>query len=131
MLLNVNADINIRFNGDTGTNYAFHYMYGAGSSAVSAADPSKAFAYIGYGAFSGSTAFTAGVTDILDYTSTNKNKTIRSLTGNDGNTAGGGVMIASSLWYATPAAINSITIFSNGGANFGTNSSFALYGIKG
>jgi hypothetical protein len=51
--------------------------------------------------------------------------------GNDGNTVGGGVMLASSFWDTTPAAINSITIFSNGGANFGTNSSFALYGIRG
>ena len=132
MLANMNADINIRFNGDTSTSNAYHFLYGAGSTPVSGADTSgKTFGYLGYGGFGGSTAFTAGVIDILDYTSTNKAKTVRSLTGNDGNTTGGGVMLASSLWFATPAAISSITIFSNGGANFGTNSSFALYGIKG
>ncbi len=131
MLANMNADINIRFNGDTSSTYPYHFLYGAGSTPVSGADNVKTFGYLGYGGFSGSTAFSAIVTDVLDYTSTSKKKTIRTLMGNDGNTVGGGIMLASSFWDTTPAAINSITIFSNGGANFGTNSSFALYGIKG
>ena len=131
-LANINSDINIRLNGDTSTAYSWHYVYGAGSSAIADQSTSRTFGYLGYGGFGGSTAFTGGVTDILDYTSTTKNKTIRTLSGNDGNTSGGGVLFSSSLWYATPTAVNSITIACNSGSfNFGQYSSFALYGVKG
>jgi hypothetical protein len=131
-LANMNNDINIRFNGDSSTAYSWHYVYGAGSTAIADRDFSRTFGYLAYGGFGGSTAFTAGITDILDYTSTNKNKTIKTLNGNDGNTTGGGVMLSSSQWYATPTAITSITLACNSGsANFGQHSTFALYGIKG
>lgn len=129
MLANANADLNFQLNGDTTSIYPYHFLYGAGTSATSAADVSYTRGYFGYGGFSGATAFTAVICDILDYTSTNKKKTVRTLTGSSSNT-GGGVMLASTLWNATPAAITSINIFSFGGANFGTGSSFALYGIK-
>jgi hypothetical protein len=75
--------------------------------------------------------FGGGVVDILDYASTSKNKTIRTLSGADINGAGGDLRLSSGLWFATPAAITSITLYANGGSSdFAQYSSFALYGIK-
>jgi hypothetical protein len=82
-----------------------------------------------YLGFSGSrTSFTGAVLDILDYTSTNKNKTTRSLTGFDAN-GSGEIYLFSSLWFATPAAVNTLTIAPASGV-ISEYSSFALYGIK-
>jgi hypothetical protein len=67
--------------------------------------------------------------DILDYTSTNKNKVGRHIGGVDYN-GSGGVYLGSSL-YSTTSAISSISLTSNNGQNFLQYSSFALYGIKG
>lgn len=123
------ADTNIRFNSDAGNNYAYHYLYGAGTSAAAGNTYGVTAGYLGYGAFSSPTAFAAGVTDILDYASTSKYKTVRTLMGNDGNTGGGGVMLTSTLWQST-SAISSITLIGQGGNNFAQYSSFALYGVK-
>ena len=72
--------------------------------------------------------FSGGVIDILDYANTNKYKTSRGLSGYDAN--GSGLLyLASGLWMNT-AAITSIEITDALG-NFATNSTFALYGIKG
>jgi hypothetical protein len=122
------ADTWMRINGDTGSNYAAHYLNGNGSAAAGGAITGAGAlgAYLGY---SGSTtAFTGAVMDILDYTSTAKNKTTRSLTGYDAN-GSGQIYLFSSLYFATPAAVTSLTITPASG-NLTTNSSFALYGIK-
>ena len=66
-----------------------------------------------------------GVLDFLDYTNTNKNKTLRYLYGQDRN-GSGEVLLGSKLWNST-ATISSITIT----ATINQYSSFALYGIKG
>jgi len=122
------GNIQGRFNSDTGTNYARHYMYGDGASGNADGEPSINYVNFGY-VPSSSNYFSAAVTDILDYTSTSKNKTVRTLTGYDAN--GSGLMIIySGLWFATPAAITSITITPQSGT-FSQYSSFALYGIKG
>ena len=125
------AVLDLQFNGDTGSNYARHALYGDGVSATSAASTTQTYMRAGDIASSSSTAgvFGAYVIDILDYTSTNKNKTVRMFGGIDNN-GGGTINLRSSLWYATPAAVTSITLFITG-SSFATNSSFALYGIKG
>jgi hypothetical protein len=76
----------------------------------------------------GANIYGAGVIDILDYANTNKFKTVRSLTGTDLN--GSGQIILGSGLYQQTTAITSITLEANG-VNWLTNSSFALYGIKG
>ena len=122
----------ITFNSDTSTNYYTHLLEGDGATAVAAAYAGSTFnaIVIAPGGFS-STAniFNAGIIDILDYTSTNKNKTIRALQGYDTN-GSGYIDFSSGSWSATPAAITSITITNNLG-NFTQYSKFALYGIKG
>jgi hypothetical protein len=127
-LVSMAGDINIRFNGDTNTNYSLHFMYGAGGTPAASNGLSTAYGYLGYGVFA-SSAFTPVITDILDYTNTNKYKVTRSLSGNDNNSTGG-VMLASSFWQST-SAVTSITIYSKDSVNFNQYSTLALYGIKG
>jgi hypothetical protein len=125
--------ISFRFNGDSAANYARHFLEGDGAAAAAGSTTSDTFANsaLGAGASAGASMFGAGVVDILDYTSTNKNKTIRTLSGADVNGSGGDLRLSSGLWFATPAAITSITLYANGGSSdFVTYSSFALYGIK-
>ena len=119
---------NLTFNGDTGSNYAWHALYGQGSTA-SATATINTNRVLFITADSGSTAnvFTAGVLDILDYTNTNKYTTTRQLMGEDLN-GSGGLYFISGLWRNT-AAITSITITSTN--TYAQYSSFALYGIKG
>ena len=121
----------MRFNGDTGTNYRFHYLGGAGSGSGYAGDSgAAAFAYAGLSAGGTPVAGVMGasVIDILDYTSTNKNKTVRALSGTDNN-GDGYIELDSSLWINT-GAITSLSIFFSS-ANIAQYSHFALYGIKG
>jgi hypothetical protein len=124
----------MQFNGDTGSNYNSHILYGDGSSALAQAQ--GVYPYIYTGSMTPSTAaasiFGSNVIDILDYTSTSKNKTSRALTGYDVNGATGYVVLWSGLWFATPAAITSVTLLPNASiGSLAAGTSFALYGIKG
>ena len=125
--------IRFRFNSDSGSNYARHWLRGDGSTADAGNgfSTSTPWTVVVAGANAAANIFGAGVTDILDYTSTNKNKTVRTLSGVDTNSADGRIMLLSNLYFATPAAITSIEIASNFGTNLSQYSSFALYGIKG
>lgn len=122
----------VTVNGDSGSNYTWHMIYGIGSGPAYAATGGSSQSRIyPYGLpFSGGSniGWGAMVTDILDYSNTNKNKTFRFLSGYDTNGAGD-MVLASGLWMNT-AAISSITIAAPYG-NFASGSSFALYGIKG
>lgn len=119
----------LQFNGDTSSNYSVHYLAGNGASATSSVQTSGTkINDIFRIPPTSSSVFGAFIIDILDYTSTSKAKTIRSLNGGDSN-GSGWVGLHSGLWYKTPEAITSITFLSSSG-NFGQNSHFALYGIK-
>lgn len=122
----------LTFNSDSGSNYSTHYLLGTGASVLAGANaPSvtSIFAGVTWGTGSSvsSSSFSVAVIDILDYKDTNKYKTVRTLSGIDGNGAGQ-VDFTSGLWLST-SAITSITITGNGG-NFLQYSNFALYGIK-
>lgn len=122
------GSMNVQFNSDTGSNYAFHLLqgYGTGVDAYGAASSSNG-RYFGYRGGIRDTYATAGVVDILDYANTNKYKTIRGLCGNDFN-GSGEIQLSSSLWMNTNA-VTSIKIW-NSSMNLAQYSSFALYGIK-
>ena len=117
-----NTDLNMTFNGSS-SNYYAHILRGNGSTASSSAYAISAITNIG------SAGFVAGITDILDYTSTNKNKTSRTLVGAEYN-GSGDIGLWSHLWFSTPVAVNQITLTPVSG-NIAQFSSFALYGIKG
>jgi len=117
----------IQFNSDTTTtNYNQHYLAGSGSSAYAGNYTSVRNAAT-WMIQSNTGIFSPGVIDILDYANTNKNKTVRSLSGIDFNTDGE-IFFNSTLWMNT-AAITSISLVSASGV-FLNNSSFALYGAK-
>mgnify|MGYP003339236957 FL=1 len=120
----------MRFNSDSSSNYARHYLYGNGSSAAAGGASSVTSSYAALSAHGNSLAstFAGSVIDILDYASTSKYKTIRVLGGVDFN-GSGQVHLASSLWQSTNA-ITSISIFPNPSSNFAQYSVAALYGVK-
>jgi hypothetical protein len=112
--------IKFQFNGDTANNYTYHQILGNGSSVIGDAGTSLNGAGA---AWTAGTNFSGAVTDILDFSDTTKNTTIRNLSGNDVQ-----VRLTSGLWIDT-SAITSTTILPNVG-NFITGSRFSLYGIK-
>lgn len=118
----------MRFNGDSGANYAAHLLAADGSSASAAGVSSYTSAYWTGHYYGANGAYTADIIDILDYASTSKYKTSRSLAGYDANGAGR-IDYSSGLWMST-SAINSISIIISADT-FAQYSHFALYGIKG
>ena len=73
--------------------------------------------------------FSAHIIDILDYTNTNKYKTVRNLGGFDTNSAQYGYISLGSVSWRNTNAITSIS-FTLDGNNFTQYTQFALYGIK-
>ena len=120
----------LRFNSDSGTNYASHQLTGNGTTASAGGTASNTLIELprNSGTYS-SSIMSTGVVDILDYLNTSKYKTVRSLGGYDTNGNGQAVDFNSGVWMNT-GAITSITLSAVGG-NYNTNSQFALYGIKG
>jgi hypothetical protein len=128
--LNASSSLNVQLNGNsTIGNYSTHLIDGNGSSAsaygASADYPQGATS----NATAGASIFGVAIIDILDYTNTNKYKTVKILSGNDNN-GSGTVRFSSGSFFANTNAITSITLTSGGG-NIAEFSTFALYGIKG
>lgn len=123
-------NIDLRFNGDAGNNYAYHAIWGNGSSVGSenSTSRSNAASVIGSRSSSDTNAFDAAVIDILDFASSTKTKTLRSLRGSTGAT-GNTLYLVSDGWFST-APVTSITL-SGRAASIGTGSRFSLYGIRG
>jgi hypothetical protein len=127
-----------RCNSDTGSNYASHNVFTAGDTTVSAPAASAATSqtYINVPHVNISenilnSRFAVSITDILDYSNTNKFKTFKTFAGVDQNGLSGfssGLVLNSGLWQST-SAITQIEI--TGYGNFSQYSQFALYGIKG
>jgi hypothetical protein len=128
----------LRFNSDSGSNYARHFLRGNGATVSVGSSTSQTFASIGLepdtGYSSVSQMFASQVIDILDYANTSKYKTIRLLGGFDSNNTGtnvGAINFCSGLWMST-SAVTSIR-FASGGSfdrGFTQYSHFALYGVN-
>ncbi len=120
--------INVQLNGDTGSNYAHHSLYGNGSSVV-AGTALTSDSKMGFNRFSGASAssniFGSIVLDLLDAFETTKYKTLRSL----GGTAAVSINLNSGLWMDTDA-LTSIKIEPGSGSSLITGSRFSLYGIR-
>lgn len=130
-------EIRIRFNSDTGSNYAVHNLYGNGSSATDSGQSSVTgmvtSGTIGTNTGNSGLVWGIDIVDVLDYANTNKFTTIRRLTGVDLNGtvggSGGRVGLSSGLWQNTNA-VTSINITPVNGSLITQYSHFALYGIK-
>lgn len=119
----------MRFNGDTAANYAWHGLAGINTTASSSAGASSSTPYIAFinGDGVANLRFSPIIIDILDFASTSKTKTSRSLSGALG-AVDKGVTLKSTLWNST-AAITSI-VLSGASGNLDAGSRFSLYGIK-
>jgi hypothetical protein len=125
--------LSIRFNGDTASNYNGHYLGGNGTIAVAGPEGNSTAMYLERSSCSTTpNIFSGMIWDILDYGSTVKNKTVRSLAGYDINAdpLTYNISLISGLWMNSTTGISSITIAPGAGTAFNQYSSFALYGIK-
>lgn len=117
---------------DTGSNYASHQLQGDGASVSATASTAQTAAYLMGNCPATSSYPFSFVYDILDYANTNKNKTIRGLSGDDGNATGTAtnwrITFSSGLWMST-SAVTHLRIYLPAG-NIGNYTHVALYGIK-
>jgi len=130
-------NIAFRINGDTGSNYSTHNLYGTAAGAYSAAFAGLSYAYfpsVISSAGNLASTFAGLVVDVLDYSNTNKNTTLRALGGFDENANSGPtfyenrIQLSSAFWNNT-AAMSSIVMQTS--ANFAQYTHVSLYGIKG
>lgn len=122
----------VRLNGDTGSNYDWHFLRGTGSVANASNQSPSIYMRLIVGSPDIDADYGhSAIVDVLDYASTTKNKTMRTFSGTEGASyfGAGFVGLLSGLWRNT-SAVTSLTIFMDSG-NFSTNSKFSLYGIKG
>ena len=117
-----------RFNGDTASNYSDRYIAGDGTSATSLSFQNVTYAYIGMNKNgNSSTVPTTICVDIFQYANTGVYKTLLSTAAGDFNGSGETDAVIN-LWRST-AAINSITIASDGAPTLSAGTTAALYGI--
>ncbi len=125
-------DLRIQVNADTGTNYAAHVLRGDGAGVYSNAATSQTSVATAMSMLprpsNPTTQFGAAVIDVLDAFSSSKYSTFRILGGAkpDGEDQ---IWLGSGLWMNTNA-LTEIKLFANSG-NFGSNSRFSIYGLKG
>lgn len=119
----------IRFNNITSASYAYHLLYGNGSTTTAAGYANQT--YIGVdrlGDSSNTDYYGAIIVDIIDYKDTTKNTTIRSIGGNDRNGAGE-VDLDSGVFLSTNA-VTSISLSVDSNRTFTQNTTSSLYGVK-
>lgn len=131
--------LRFRFNGDTASNYYYEYMTGdtaaAGTAFSTSYTSGTSFRADLLGTTTKSSTFNQWgfvIIDIPNYLS-GLNKTWKAYGGTDSNGASGGYVSYTSLYsgyWSGTAAITSITLFSDAGANFSQYSCFDVYGIK-
>jgi hypothetical protein len=112
----------LRFNGDSTSNYSYVSMQGSASGAQS-------FSGTISFALTTMTGYVSGnrgqvIAQIMDYSATDKHKTV--LARHDGNNAAETTATASR--WANTAAITSVVVVNTGG-NFNSGSTFSLYGV--
>jgi hypothetical protein len=125
-----NSSFGIRFNGDTSTNYAGHFMNGNNTGVTGSNYSTQNTIYFEYGFGQLPQASPPAIYNIVDAFSSAKNKTVIGTTGYAETTNGQSNRMISGLWLNT-AAITSVTVFELNANNWATRARFSLYGIKG
>jgi hypothetical protein len=123
--------VDIRYNGDSGSNYTYHGLFGTGVSAGSEASSPRTAAVVPVTAIANTNTnmYATGLVDIFDYADTTKFKTQRVMGGWDVN-GNGQAFIGSACWMSA-APITSLEIYTRTGVGFKQHSRFALFGIRG
>lgn len=121
------SNFNLRFNDVSTNSYAVHYLMGYGSvDAGASVSRNNLFLHGFVPGTNFSSTFGVAIIDVHDYSSTSRNKTVRSFTGYDANTEGN-VGLISGLFNST-SAITKITFAA--AQTFVSGSTIALYGVK-
>lgn len=123
--------IRLRFNGDTSTNYQMNSLYGYNGSLTTYTTTVVNQIPIANCAGNSAAAniFAPFVFDVLDYSNTNKAKTLKILAGIDTNSSSSEVDFNGAFWNNT-AAISSMSFYCTT-ANLAQGTQIALYGVKG
>jgi hypothetical protein len=125
------GNVRLRFNSDTGNNYAIHKLIGANSAVTALASTSRSSTIASLAFNSGTAnAFSGGVCDILDAYSASKNKTTRLLSNTRADSTTEFIQLVSGAWFNT-ASITDIGLDLEDGGNFVAGSRFSIYGIRG
>jgi hypothetical protein len=114
----------IQVNSDTGSNYSSTFLYGNGTSALSARVSSNTYGYANYGSAVFTSTFNVQIVQFMNYSNTTTNKTFLAR----GNEAASGTDAIVNLWRST-TAISTIKVYPSA-QNWATGSTFTLYGIK-
>tara|TARA_R110000782_G_scaffold10354_1_gene32415 strand:+ start:30 stop:593 length:564 start_codon:yes stop_codon:yes gene_type:complete len=119
----------VQLNGDSGANYAKHELYGNGSGVVSygSTNYSQMTWLYTQGANETSGVYSPAVFDLLDFSSTTKNTTLRGFSAWVGGTKR---LALQSGVYINTDAITSITFTPHDGNNIVAGNRFSIYGVK-
>jgi hypothetical protein len=115
------ADIWLRMNGDTGSNYSRTRLYGDGSSTASSRNSAASSIFVSVGAVGANSVM---VTQIMNYSNSTTYKT--TVTRHNSSTY---LSASVGLWRST-SAITSLTLKAEAADTFTVGSTFTLYGIK-
>ena len=118
--LSTSGDLQITMTGATFAKR--HYIIGNAATATIGNDSSNSWLSLPLGS-----SFGAAIVDIVDYTNTSKNKTLRSFTGFETNSSGQTALLSG--LYTSTAVITAITITASTGT-IDQHSTFSLYGVK-
>ena len=113
----------LRLNGDTGSNYSFQRMSGNGSTAAASTGTSGTFLTLSVQADARETDRVQHYINLMDYSATDKHKTIISRADNSAQ----GTEAFAGRW-ANTAAITSVQIYPSANS-FAIGTTVALYGI--
>lgn len=123
--MTVGKTLGITINSDTGSNYSAFWMRANGSTASSTTFTASQYRFMGESDNVSTSNFDLSLTNFLDYSATNKHKTI--LTRN--NQTGSFVEAIAGRWANTNAITSLLIQAVGGGSDFAIGSTFALYGI--
>lgn len=120
----ISSSVSVRFNGDTGSNYNFLFMFGTGSTVSNGNNISATSADVFYG----NTTISTQILNIQSYANTSVRKNYISRFSPSTEYAG-----AYAGEWASTAAINSIRLIAGGSSGsastFSTGTTFTIYGI--
>lgn len=120
--------LNLAFNGDTTNSYASHELYGQPNVVFGDNYSSRANIRVAFrcaGASSPASSYGGGILDILDFNSSVKNTTIRSISGGSDS-----IVCINSGLYASSDPITSMQIGPESATAIEAGSRFSLYGLK-
>jgi hypothetical protein len=124
--------INLRLNGDSGSNYSIHNLSGNGSSVDSGATASTSGGLMGAttSGDTGSPDFGVQIVDLLDFSNPNKYTTARTLSGYKIPSGTSYIQLLSGSWRNT-AAVTSLTFHEYGvGGHFAIGTRISIFGVK-